>query len=109
MGPVWKTMLPLALVLVLVGFIAGALVTAGASDPPHRAPVDMVTAPTSGTTGTPTSRPSPDRTPSTRTPPTSGGVTVISPRPGGGGGGGDDDDDGSDDDGDDGDDERDDD
>lgn len=103
MGPVQKTMLPLALVLVLAGFIAGALVTAVASDPPRRAPVEMVTSPTSGTTGTPTTRPAPSK--ARPTPPVSGGVTVISPRPGAGAG-----DDGRDDDGpgDDADDERDD-
>lgn len=109
MGPVWKTLLPLALVLVLVGFIAGALVAAGTDEPPRRAPVDMVTAPTSGTSDTPTSRPSPGQTPTMRNPPKSEGVTVISPRPRVGDNGDDDndDDDGPDDD--DGDDERDDD
>lgn len=106
MGPVGKTMLPLALVLVLVGFITGALVAAGTDEPPRRAPVDMVTGPTSDTPDTPTSRPSPGTTPTTGEPSKSGSVTVVSPRPRVGD---DDDDDGPDDDGPDDDDERDDD
>lgn len=111
MGQVWKTMLPLAAVVVLMGFIGGALLTAGRDEPPRRAPVEMVTGPATdatGSTGTTTADPSvtpsapattttaptaPTAPPTTQAPTRDGGVTVISPRPRG------DDDDDDDDDG----------
>ncbi len=74
MGPLWRTLVPVGLLLVATGFVAGAVVAAGSDEPPPRQPVEMVTAPSSGD-GTPT------RTPSAR-PSHSSGVPVVTPRPG---------------------------
>lgn len=95
MGPAWRTLLPLAVVLVLADFITGALASAGTDDPPRRAPVDMVTTSISPGQGA-TTPVSPTTNPSPRTPPPSGGVAVVSPRPGVGGDDGGDDDRGND-------------
>lgn len=74
MGPLWRTLVPVGLLLVALGFVAGAVVAAGSDDPPPRQPVEMVTAPSSDS-GTPT------HTPSSR-PSRSTGVPVVTPRPG---------------------------
>lgn len=75
MGPLWRTLVPVGLVLVALGFVAGAVVAAGSDEPPPRQPVEMVTAPSSSGDGTPT------RTPSARSS-RSSGVPVVTPRPG---------------------------
>lgn len=95
MGALWKTMLPLGLLLLAVGFIAGAVVASGTGEPPARRPVDMGvesgtttpsdpsgTSPSDPSSDRPSDRPSnrssnrPPRTPSPEVP-------VVTPRPGG--------------------------
>ena len=61
MRTLWKTFVPLALVLPLGAFVAGSLVASTADDPPARETI--VIRESGATSGTPTSTPTPDPTP----------------------------------------------
>lgn len=66
--------MPVGLLLVALGFVAGAVVAAGSDEPPPRQPVEMVTVPSSNG-GTPSQPPSSRPTRSSEVP-------VVTPRPG---------------------------
>lgn len=77
----WRTLLPLALTLVLAGFIVGAVVAGTTDEPQRRAPVEMT--PRDGGTTADGSSPTtqrPAQRPTRRQRPDDG-VTVITPRP----------------------------
>ena len=75
MSRAWKILLPVAALMVLAGFAAGAVVRAGADEPPARTPIDLGPAPADGTATTPT-------TPTTPVdPPTTPSSEVITPQP----------------------------
>ncbi|WP_158296425.1 hypothetical protein [Nocardioides albidus] len=78
MSRAWKVLLPVAALMVLVGFAAGAVVRAGADEPPARAPIDLGPAPddtTPATPAAPATSPTPEGAPSTSS------AEVITPRP----------------------------
>ncbi|MBM0123785.1 hypothetical protein [Pimelobacter simplex] len=74
MSRAWKVLLPVAVLMVLAGFAAGAVVRAGADEPPARTPIDLGPAP-AGTSTTPTVPATPSEA---ATPPP---AEVITPRP----------------------------
>lgn len=74
MGPLWRTLVPVGLLLVAIGFVAGAVVAAGSDEPSRRQPIEMVTAPSSDDS-------TPSRTPSSK-PSRTTDVPVVTPRPG---------------------------
>lgn len=87
MGQVWKQLVPLALVLVLGGFIVGALVATAADEPDRRPPVDLGGT-SVGLDPTPAGTPSSTDPTNRATPGERSGrtertdVEVVSPRPG---------------------------
>lgn len=81
MGALWRTLVPVGLLLVAAGFVAGAVAAAGSDEPPPRQPVEMVTAPTPDDASSRTPSATPDTEPTSR-PRRTSEVPVVTPRPG---------------------------
>jgi hypothetical protein len=75
MSRAWKILLPVAALMVLAGFAAGAVVRAGADEPPARTPIDLGPAPADSTATTPATPATPQGRPTTPS------AEVITPRP----------------------------
>jgi hypothetical protein len=60
MSPLVKLLLPLAVALPLVGYVAGSLASAGDDEPPPRTPIELRNDDTTDPTRSPSSRPTGD-------------------------------------------------
>lgn len=78
MGPVWKIVAPVGVIVLLATVLTLGVLSAGADEPPARAPIELSPVP-SDTAATPSSPPS--NSPSRPATAPTGSASVVSPRP----------------------------